>query len=94
MDSGGVRSASYHPIERIDFANEVALAKPANGWVATHGPDLVQVHTDQSSTRANARRGASCLHTSVTTANYKNIELIHRCRLDGLKLPVKANCFT
>src|SRR3546814_7482133 len=56
LDTGGIRHPTHQPIQRVDLADQMALAKTANGGIAGHlanGRKTMGQEKDRTSTRLN-----------------------------------------
>lgn len=80
MDCGCIGSTGDEPIEGVHLPHQVALPQPADGGVATHGADLVEVKADQAHPGSHARGDSGRLATGMTTADNQDIELLHQGR--------------
>src|SRR5690349_4835469 len=69
LDADGVGDFAHDAAERVDFTDEVAFGDAADGGVAGHLRDEVEVHGDHGGFEAHARRGAGGLATGVTGAD-------------------------
>ena len=69
-----IRSASHGPIQRIDFAHEVPLAKSANRWVARHDAQITALQRHQSGPRTNTSGRQSGVRTCMAAADHDDIE--------------------
>jgi hypothetical protein len=74
LDAGGVRHPAHDAVESVDLADEVALPEPANGRVATHLADGLELVGQQQRARAQTRSGRSRLAASVAAANDDDVE--------------------
>ena len=77
MDSSGIGSPSDQAVKRIDLADQMALAQPADSRVAGHRPDTVAGKADQSGRHAHARCHGSGLATGMASANHNDIKFPH-----------------
>jgi hypothetical protein len=75
MSESGVGVQAHLPAERIDLTRQVALGRPANGAIAGHMADALEVECRDSDPAAHARRGKRGLAPRMAGANYKNVEL-------------------
>ena len=57
LDSGLVDRQAHLAAERVDLADQVALADPADRGVAGHLADVVEVEREHQRARAHPRRG-------------------------------------
>ncbi len=74
LDAGFIRDAAHQAIERIDLADEMALAKAADGRIAGHGADSDEGMRDKRRPCAEARRRGSRLAASVPAAHHDHVE--------------------
>ena len=77
MNSSPVRRKTHESIERIDFANKMALPKPANRGIAGHFSDGGNFVGQQQRLRAAARRRRCRLTSGVAAADDDHI-IVHR----------------
>ena len=59
LNAGGICNAAHQTIQRVDFTDQMAFAKPADGWVARHGADAGKALGDERGARAHAS-GSRC----------------------------------
>src|SRR3546814_334015 len=74
MDRRAVRRARHPPVERVDFAHQMALAESADRRVARHRPDQRRIETDERDARAEPRGGGGGLGPGVSTTDDDDIE--------------------
>ncbi|MGY4432148.1 hypothetical protein ACVWWO_004625 [Bradyrhizobium sp. F1.13.1] len=55
MDAAGIADPAHQTIERVDLANQMALAEAANGGIAGHRADAGETVRHQSGRRAHPR---------------------------------------
>ncbi len=55
LDAGGVGVDSHLAAERVDLAHHLSLGQSADGWVARHLADGVQVHGQEQRLASHAR---------------------------------------
>ncbi len=79
LDAALVGDAAHEAVERIDLADEVALAKTADGGVAGHRADGRELVGQQRRARAHARGRGRGLTAGVAAANDDDVEgcLVH-----------------
>ena len=80
MDRACVRRAANHAVKRIDFAHQMALAQAADGWIAAHRADGIEVETHQRRARTHPRRTTGSLNPGVTAADDDDIKGMHDAR--------------
>ena len=56
LDAGGIGHAAHDPVQRIDLADEVTLAQPADGGVAAHLSDRRELMGDEGRRHPKPRR--------------------------------------
>ena len=79
LDAAGIRDAAHQAVERIDLANQMALAEPADGRIAGHRADGGEALGDQRRARAHPRRCGGRLAAGMAAADDNHIEAaIHR----------------
>ena len=74
VDCGRICSPCDCPVERIDLADEVPFAQPADSRIAAHRANLGQVERHQSRARTHARSSEGRLDPGMAAADYKDIE--------------------
>src|SRR5579864_7677210 len=74
LDAGGVGDAAHQAVERVDFANQVALAETADRRVAGHDADCLEALGDQRRGRAEAGRRRGRLAAGMTAADDDDVE--------------------
>ena len=78
LDAGRVGDPAHQAVERIDLADQMALAEPADGRIARHFADRREGVRDQRRARADARRGGGRLGAGMPAAN--DDDVIHFLR--------------
>ena len=74
LDTGFVGGRCHRPAQRIDLADQMALADAANRRIAAHRPERVEVVGQQQRVRTRPRRGKRSLGAGVTAADDDDIE--------------------
>ena len=74
LDAGLVDDAAHQPVERIDLAHEMPLAEAADGRVARHLADGLELVRDQRRARAHTRRRRRCLAARVPASHNDDVE--------------------
>ncbi len=77
LDRGVVGVASHLAAERVDLADQVTLRGAADGRVARHLADRVEVHGEQQRAASHARGGQRGLASRVTGADYDDVKEMH-----------------
>jgi hypothetical protein len=77
VDSPRVSRAGDDAIQSVNLAHEVALAETADGRIAAHRPDRVEIKAHQRRSRAHPGRRAGSFHPGVTAADDDDIEGMH-----------------
>ncbi len=77
MDCRSIGGAAHQPIERIDLADQMALADSADRRVAAHRPNCLEVESHQGRARAHPGSNGRSLDPGVPAANNDDIELRH-----------------
>jgi hypothetical protein len=78
MHGGFIRNLAHLAAESIYFLNELAFGQAADGRIAGHQRDGIQVDIEQKCPAAHARCSERRLATGMTTANYQNIVIIRQ----------------
>ena len=86
MDRRRIRRAPDQAVERIDLADEMTLAQPANRRVTRHRPNHRRVEADQSRPRATTRRRRRRFGPGMPAANNDHVI--------GHGRPIQRHCFT
>ncbi len=73
LNAGLVGDAAHQPVQRVDLAHEMTLAEPANGRIAGHLADGLDLVRDQRRARAHARGRGRGLAAGVSAANHDHI---------------------
>lgn len=77
MDCPGISRAGEDAVKGVDFANQMALAEPANGRVAAHRADHRGIKGHERDARAHAGRDGSGFNPGMSSAYYDDVELVH-----------------
>ena len=70
LDPGPIGHTPHHTVERIDLADQMPLAKTANGRIAGHDTDRRARERDQSRPRAHPRGGVRGFGAGVASTNH------------------------
>ena len=74
LDSAAVRDAAHEPVERIDLADQVALAQTADRRIARHRADGRERVRDQRGRRAHARSRGRGFTAGMAAAHDDDVE--------------------
>src|SRR5690606_13929300 len=77
LNAGRVRDTAHDPIERVDFANKMALAEAANGRIAGHLANGFNLMRDQKRRRPKSRGGRRRLAARMAAADHNDIKSGH-----------------
>ena len=77
LDAGPVDGAAHDAVQRVDLAHQMALAEPADGRVAGHLADGVELVGDQQRPRPSPRRRRRRLAARMAAADHDDIEPAH-----------------
>src|SRR5262249_38113241 len=82
LDAGCIRHAAHEAVERVDLTYQVALAKPADGWVARHPPGGGKGVGEGRRARPQGGGRGCRLTAGVAAAHYDDVEMTigHRAR--------------
>ena len=110
LDAAGIRDAAHQAVQRIDLADQMALAKAADRGIAGHRADGRKTVRHQGRTGAHPRSRARSLAAGVAAADDDHVErfsALRSCRdfyrgdgksrkqnLRGVDVRVKRGCFT
>ena len=75
LDARPVDRPAHDPVEGVDLAHKMALAKPADGRVAGHLADAVGAHRHEGRPCAHARGGGGCFAARMTPANDDDVKI-------------------
>src|SRR5580658_2581267 len=75
LDADRVCDLAHNAAESVDFADQMALGDAADGGVAGHLGDQVEVHGDDRRLEAHARGGHGRFAAGVACADYGDVEL-------------------
>ena len=81
LDADSVGHLAHDAAEGVDFADQVALGHAADGGIAAHLGDEVEVHGDEGGFEAHARRGHGGLAAGVSRAHHGNVVLFRKSHL-------------
>ena len=82
LDQGVVGREAHLPAHGVQLPDEMALAGAADGGVAGHHADAVQVQGEQSRLEAHPRRGQGRLAAPVARADHHAVETLPHEGLD------------
>ena len=78
LDARGVDRAAHLAAERVDLADDLPLGHAADGRVAAHLADGVEVHGQERGLRAESRRGQRRLAAGMAGPDDDDIEIVLR----------------
>ncbi len=81
LDPSAVNRTTHHTVKRVDLANHMPLAKPANSRVARHFSDTISTVCDQCGFRSHARSRSRSLAPGMAPANNNHIKSVIRHRI-------------
>lgn len=73
LNSGPIRRAAHHAVERINLTNELALADASDRGIARHDPDRVDAQRYECGPRTDPRSGRSRLCSRMTAADNDDV---------------------
>ena len=91
MDCGPIGGPGHDAAHRVDFADQMALAHPADRRIARHLAKIVRAKGQQRHARAAARRGTSRLASGMTATNDQYVE--HRPPIQARARRVQRSMF-
>src|SRR6056297_1951886 len=91
LDAGTIGDAPHHPVEGVNLAHEVALAKTADGRIAGHDADPVARQGDERRARTHPGRDVSGVRTGMSATDDQYIELFHVKHLSLAKAEAREN---
>ena len=77
LDRRAVGVAPHLPAERVDLTHQMALRGAADGGVARHLTDRVEVHREQQRPASHARGGQCRLAARVASADDDDVKELH-----------------
>ena len=80
LDAAGVGDFAHDAAEGVDLADEVALGDAADGGVAGHLRDEVEVQGEEGGAQAHARGGGRGFAAGVAGADDEDVELFGKAR--------------
>ncbi len=75
LDADGIRDFAHDAAERVYFADKMSFGDTANGGVARHLRDEINVEGIKGGLQPYARRGHGGLATGVSCADHYDVEL-------------------
>ena len=75
LDAYGIGDFAHDAAEGVDFADEVAFGHAADGGIAAHLGDEVEVHGDERGLEAHARGGHRGFAAGMACADHGDIVL-------------------
>jgi len=90
LDADGIGDFAHDAAESVDFADQVTLGNAADGRVAAHLSDQVEVHGDERGLEAHARGSHCGFAAGVACADYGDIVLFSKSHLEKGKKPCSS----
>ncbi len=78
LDADCIRELAHDAAESIDFAHQVAFGDAADGRIAGHLGDEIDIHGDHGGVQAEPPTGPCCFAASVTAADHHDFILLLR----------------
>ena len=75
LDAGGVDGPAHGAAQGVDLADDLPLAHAADGRIAAHQGDGVEVAGQQRGFRAHPRRGQRRLGAGMAAADHQDVEM-------------------
>ena len=99
LDAGAVDDPAHQAVQGVDLAHQVALAQAADGRVAGHRPDGLDLVGEQQGARTQARGRGGRLAARVAAAHHDDVKTRHGRNVGTAPAQVKAHgaalhCFT
>ena len=79
LDADRIGDFAHDAAERVDFPDQVTLGDAADGRIAAHLGDQVQVHGDHGRAQANAGAGARGFTAGVAGADDNDVVPVGHC---------------
>ena len=83
LDAGLVRGLSHLAAQRVQFPDQMALPRPADGRVTRHIPNAVQIHREADRLHPEPRRGQRSLDPGMSRSDHGDITC-SRCKPDHI----------
>ena len=85
LDASRVRHSPHQPVERVDFAHEMALPQPADRRIARHCSDRVEAQRNKRGFRTGASGGGCGFATGVPAPDDDNIVVVRHGRIRDVR---------
>ena len=79
LDPDGVRHFAHHPAQRVDLAHQVPFGDAADGGIAGHLRDQVQVHGDHGGAQPHARARPRGFASRVAGSDHHHVVPLVHC---------------
>jgi hypothetical protein len=79
LDADGIGDLAHDAAESIDFANEVSLRNTADGGIAGHLGNEIDVQREKGGLQAHAGGSHRGLTSGVTGADHNYVEVFVEC---------------
>ena len=79
LDAGGVDGPAHGPAQGVDLADDLPLGHAADGRIAAHLGDGVEVAGQQRGPCADACGGRGRLGAGMPAADHQNVEVVAMC---------------
>ena len=79
LNTSNIRHSAHQAIQRINLAHQMALANTANGRIARHFADCLELMGQQHRARAITRRRRRRFATGVPATNNNDIPMVWFC---------------
>ena len=73
LDAGFVDRDTHLAAQRVDFAHQMALADTADGGIAGHLADVVEIEREHQSARTHPGSGKRCFDAGVAGADHDHV---------------------
>ena len=97
LDAGAIRGVRHRAAQRVDLLDQVALADAADGGIAAHLADRLDVVAEQQRARTGARGGQRGLGAGVAAADHDDVvvdRMAHRTDLSVQKVTKRGAMVT
>ena len=80
LDACGISRTAHQTIKRVYLTDQMALAEPADGWIARHDADGIETVRDKNGCSAHARRRCRSLRARMPATHNDHVCFHHARR--------------
>ena len=74
LNPGIINRSTHLAAERVDLFNQVAFADSANGRIARHLADMIEIECQHESAASHACRGQTCFDSGMPGTNDDDVK--------------------